>query len=129
VASSSGIPVLGVGVRAPAPAQHAKVLDLARDTADYLGSRTPISDDDVQVNCDYIGDGYGVPTEGALEAIRLLAELEGIFLDPVYSAKGMAGLIDLIRKGHCAAGENIVFLHTGGAQALYGYRGFFDAGA
>ena len=128
-AASSGIPVLGVGVRAPAPAQHAKVLGLARQTADYLGSRTAVADDDVQVNCDYIGEGYGVPTEGAIEAIRLLAELEGIFLDPVYSAKGMAGLIDLIRRGRFSAGENIVFLHTGGAQALYGYRAFFDEDA
>ncbi|HKK22302.1 MAG TPA: D-cysteine desulfhydrase [Pseudohaliea sp.] len=128
-ASSSGIPVLGIGVRAPAPAQHAKVLDLARDSADYLGSRTAVTDDDVQVNCDYIGEGYGVPTAGAIEAIHLLARLEGILLDPVYSAKGMAGLIDLIRKGQYRAGQNIVFLHTGGAQALHGYRGFFAHGA
>lgn len=129
VAASSGIPVLGVGVRAPAAAQHAKVLGLARETAGYLGSRTAIADDDVQVNCDYIGEGYGVPTGGGIEAIRLLAELEGIFLDPVYSAKGMAGLIDLIRQGHWDAGENIVFLHTGGAQALHGYRAFFEGAA
>ena len=126
VAANSGIPVLGVGVRAPAPVQHAKVLELARATSDYLGARTAIEDDDVQVNCDYIGEGYGIPTAGAIEAIRLLAELEGIFLDPVYSAKGMAGLIDLIRRGHYGADEQIVFLHTGGAQALYGYRRFFE---
>jgi L-cysteate sulfo-lyase len=72
-----------------------------------------------------VGEGYGVPTTEALEAIELLARTEGILLDPVYSAKGMAGLIDLIRQGRYKADDNIVFLHTGGAQALFGYREAF----
>ena len=79
-------------------------------------------------NTDYVGDGYGIPTEGGLEAIRMFAELEAILLDPVYSAKGAAGLIDLIRKGHFKKGERIVFLHTGGSAALFGYDFAFDFG-
>ncbi len=82
--------------------------------------------EDVVANCDYVGDGYGIPSESGLEAIRLFAGLEGILLDPVYSAKGAAGMIDLIRKGHFRKGERIVFLHTGGAAGLFGYDFAFD---
>ena len=79
----------------------------------------------VPANCDYVGDGYGVPTAGMVEAVTLLARTEGILLDPVYSGKGMAGLIDLVRKGHFKKDENVVFLHTGGSAALFGYPGVF----
>src|SRR5699024_65300 len=75
----------------------------------------------VVANCDYVGGGYGEPTDEMVEAIKLLAEYEGILLDPVYSGKGMAGLIDLIRKGHFKKGENIVFIHTGGNVGLFSY--------
>jgi len=57
-----------------------------------------------------------------LEAVTLLAQLEGILLDPVYSGKGMAGLIDLVRKGHFGKDDNVVFIHTGGSAGLFGYR-------
>ena len=80
----------------------------------------------VVANTDYVGDGYGIPTPGGMEAIAMFAELEGILLDPVYSAKGAAGLIDLIRKGRFKKGERVVFLHTGGAAALFGYTAAFD---
>ena len=79
----------------------------------------------VVANCDYVGNGYGIPTEGMGEAVRMLARLEGILLDPVYSGKAMAGMIDLIRKGELRKGETVVFLHTGGAVGLFGYTGFF----
>ena len=72
-------------------------------------------------NCNYVGEGYGIPTEGCLEAIRMFAELEGLLLDPVYSAKAAAGLIDLIRNGKFSAGQRVLFWHTGGAVALFGY--------
>ena len=71
-------------------------------------------------DCNYVGRGYGIPREDTLEAIRMFAELEGILLDPVYSGKGAAGLIDYCRKGRFKKGERIVFLHTGGSAALYG---------
>jgi L-cysteate sulfo-lyase len=75
----------------------------------------------VVANCDYVGQGYGIPTEGMVEALKLVARTEGILLDPVYSGKGMAGLIDLIKKGEMREHENIVFLHTGGSVGLFGY--------
>ena len=74
---------------------------------------------EVEKNCDYVGPGYGQPTPGMTEAVLMLARLEGVLLDPVYSGKAMAGLIDLIRKGEIRKGETVVFLHTGGAVALF----------
>jgi L-cysteate sulfo-lyase len=120
-ACNAGIPLLGIGVRAPPPRQEENVFALAAKTAEKLGCPGVVAREDVVANTDYVGDGYGIPTEGGLEAIRMFAELEGILLDPVYSAKGAAGMIDLIRKGHFAKDARIVFLHTGGAAALFGY--------
>lgn len=121
----SQIPVLGIGVRAPKEAQETNVYNLAVKTAELLGVAGSIKRESVMANCDYVGGGYGVPTPGMIEAVTLVARLEGILLDPVYSGKGMAGLIDLCRKGHFKKGENVVFLHTGGAVALYGYMDAF----
>jgi len=126
VGCRSGIPLLGIGVRAPRDLQEANVLKLAERTAEYLGCPGIIKPDDVVANCDYIGEGYGIPAESTIEAIELLARTESILLDPVYSGKGMAGLIDLVRKGHFKKKDNVVFLHTGGAQALFGYRNKFQ---
>ncbi len=120
------IPVLGIGVRAPRQPQEDKIFLLAQQTADLLGVPGSVSREKVVANCDYIGEGYGIPTPSMMEAVTMLARLEGILLDPVYSGKGMAGLIDLVRKGHYRKGQNIVFLHTGGAVGLYGYMHAFE---
>ena len=122
----SQIPVLGIGVRAAKEAQETNVYNLAVKTADLLGVSGSISRESVMANCDFVGGGYGVPTPGMIEAVTMTARLEGILLDPVYSGKGMAGLIDLCRKGHFKKGENVVFVHTGGAVALYGYMDAFE---
>lgn len=125
-AMNAQIPLLGIGVRAPKEAQETNVFKLACATADKLGCSGVVQREDVVANTDYVGKGYGIPTESGLEAIRMFAELESILLDPVYSAKGAAGLIDLVRKGHFKKGERVVFLHTGGSAALFGYDTAFD---
>lgn len=126
----SGIPVLGIGVRVAKGPQEEKVYKLACETADLLGVPGAVRRESVVANGDYVGPGYGLPTPSMIEAVTLLARTEGILLDPVYSGKGMAGLIDLVRKGQFTRGQNIVFLHTGGAVGLYGYRdAFAGAGA
>ncbi len=128
-ALNSGIPVLGIGVRNPRDRQEANVHKLCESTAEKLGLKGGIRREAVVANCDYVGEGYGIPTVGMGEALMLCARLEGIFLDPVYSGKGMAGLIDLIRKGHYTKDQNIVFLHTGGQVGLFGYRDFLTSAA
>jgi L-cysteate sulfo-lyase len=129
VALNSGIPVLGIGVRAPREKQEANVLALAQRTVAHMGLPGIVRPEHVVANCDYVGQGYGIPTQGMVEAVKLLAEKEGILLDPVYSGKGMAGLIDLIGKGYFKPEENIVFLHTGGSVGLFGYPEAFEVPA
>jgi L-cysteate sulfo-lyase len=122
---NSGIPVLGIGVRAPREKQETNVHALLKQTWEHLGLPGQPAREAVRANCDYVGAGYGIPTPGMIEAVEILARLEGILLDPVYSGKGMAGLIDLIRRGEFTRGQNLVFLHTGGSAGLFGYRDTF----
>ncbi|TMV08473.1 D-cysteine desulfhydrase [Ruegeria sediminis] len=124
-AMNANIPLLGIGTRAPQPKQEQMVYDLAVKTAEKLGCPGVVRREDVAANTDYVGEGYGLPTEAGIEAIRIFAELEGILLDPVYSAKGASGLIDLARKGEFKD-QRVVFLHTGGAVGLFGYDFAFD---
>jgi L-cysteate sulfo-lyase len=128
VALNAAIPVLGIGVRNPKDKQEANVHKLAQATSALMGG-PEIPRAAVEANCDYVGGGYGIPTDGMAEAVLMLARSEGIFLDPVYSGKGMAGLIDLIRKGTFPASENIVFLHTGGQVGLFGYADYLNRAA
>jgi L-cysteate sulfo-lyase len=126
-AMNSGIPVYGVSVRAPKAKQEENVFGLAQRTLDFMGlAQSLVPRDSVVANSDYVGDGYGLPTDSMVEAVKMLAAYEGILLDPVYSGKGFAGLIDLIRKGHFKKDENVVFLHTGGSVSLFAYPKTFN---
>lgn len=120
-ALGSDIPMLGIGVNIPQDAQEEKVFALACETADYIGKPGIVSRDDIVANCNYVGDGYGVPTDSMNEAVMMLARLEGLLFDPVYSGKALAGMIDLVRKSEFKDAANIVFLHTGGSAALFAY--------
>jgi L-cysteate sulfo-lyase len=124
-AQESGLPVLGISVRAPREKQEENVLRLARETWDLLGLRGELPSQAVAVNADYVGAGYGLATPGMIEAVELLARQEGVLLDPVYTGKGFAGLIDLIRKRHFTRGQKVLFVHTGGAAGLFAYRTTF----
>jgi L-cysteate sulfo-lyase len=126
VALNSGNPVLGIGVRAPKPKQEQSVFDLACRTVEHLGAPGIVKREHAVANTDYVGPGYGLPTPGMVEAVKLLARLEAILLDPVYSGKGMDGMIDLIGKGFFAKDSDVVFLHTGGAVGLCAYPDIFD---
>lgn len=126
-AINANIPLLGIGTRAPKPKQEENVFNLAVKTAEKLGCPGVVSREDVVANTDYVGQGYGIPTESGIEAIEMFAQLEGLLLDPVYSGKGAAGMIDLIRKGEEFKNDkNIVFLHTGGGVGLFGYTAAFN---
>jgi L-cysteate sulfo-lyase len=120
--ANAGIDVLGVCVRRPAVAQEQAVYETASATAEYLGIKGGLERARVRANGDYVGPGYGVPTAATIDAIRLAALHEGLLLDPVYSGKAMAGLIDLCRTGFFTRGQTVVFLHTGGAAALFAYE-------
>lgn len=126
VAINANIPVLGIGVRAPKAKQEQAVFDLAVRTAEFMGAPGIIKREHVVANTDYVGPGYGLPTEGMAEAVKMLARFEGILLDPVYTGKGMAGFVDLVRKDFFPKDSDIVFLHTGGSAGLFAYPDAFD---
>jgi len=116
------IPVLGIGVRAPRARQEANVLKLAQQTAALLGRPDAVTPAMVVADCDYVGEGYGLVDDAVIEALKLAARTDAILLDPVYTGKAMKGLIALAKSGRFQ-GETVVFLHTGGAQGLFGYQG------
>ncbi|CAN5876463.1 D-cysteine desulfhydrase [soil metagenome] len=122
VGNNSNIPVTGISVRAKKEPQEEKLHKLANETADLLGVRGGVPREAFTVLDDYVGAGYSLPTASMVEAVQLFARLEGILLDPVYTGKTAAGLVDLVRTGHFERGENVLFLHTGGAPALYAYQ-------
>jgi L-cysteate sulfo-lyase len=124
---NSGIRVLGISVRAPREEQEQNVHALARQTLEFLGINENLLKDAVEVDSNFVGAGYGRPTEEMIEAVKLTAELEGLLLDPVYTGKGMAGLIGSIREGRFHKDENIIFIHTGGTAGLFGYAEIFNA--
>ena len=120
--SGADIPVLGIGVRAPKAKQEENVFKLAVETARLLGHPDRVTRDRVVADCDYVGAGYGLIDDAVIDALKLAARTEGLLLDPVYSGKAMKGLIALARAG-AFEGQTVVFLHTGGAQGLFGYHG------
>ncbi|KLN61805.1 cytochrome C biogenesis protein CcmE [Kiloniella spongiae] len=125
-AMSAPIDVIGISVRAKREAQIANVHKLAAATSELIGTKTELSIDVVKAHDDYVGSGYGQPTDSMVEAISIVAQQEGIFLDPVYSGKGMAGMIGLIRQGVLKKDENVVFIHTGGSASLFAYQHLFS---
>jgi D-cysteine desulfhydrase len=119
--NNSHIPVIGINVSRPKEVQEELVYNLVKKTAAHVGIHSEIPRDAVLCFGDYVGPGYSLPTPAMAEAVRMLARLEGILMDPVYTGKAMAGLIDLVRKGYFNPEENILYVHTGGSPALYVY--------
>jgi D-cysteine desulfhydrase len=119
--NSSNIPVIGINVSRNKDAQEELVYDLVTQTAAHVGITSEILREAVVCFDEYVGPGYSLPTPEMAEAVRMLARLEGILMDPIYTGKAMAGLIDLIRKGHISKEEHVLFVHTGGSPALYVY--------
>ncbi|MFJ4195698.1 D-cysteine desulfhydrase [Pseudomonas sp. NPDC089534] len=121
-AALPALPVIGVTVSRSEEDQRPKVQGLAERTADLLGVALP---DSFKVHLwdEYFGPRYGEPNAGTLAAVKLLASQEGVLLDPVYTGKAMAGLLDGIGRGRFDDGP-VIFLHTGGAPALFAYKDF-----
>ncbi len=119
-ALNAGVPVIGINVRRARAEQEGNVHRLAVATAALLDTPAPARSDVVALD-DWVGPGYSLPTPAMVAAVRMLAQTEGVLLDPVYTGKAMAGLIALVRSGSFAAGERVLFLHTGGAPSLHAY--------
>ncbi len=118
---SMNIPVVGIGVSRDPQDQDPIVHELALKTAERLGVKQDIPREAVITFGDYWRPKYSVPNKKMVEAVNLMAKTEGILLDPVYTGKAVAGLIDLCRKGYFKKGEKLLYVHTGGSPALYAY--------
>ena len=117
--------VYGIAVSGGESFKKERALRIANEAAALAGVTTRVSQADLVTDQRYIGDGYGIATPECLEAIRLLASTEGILLDPVYTAKAMAGLIDHVRRREIDPASTVVFLHTGGVPALFAHAASF----
>lgn len=121
-AARSQMPLTGVSVRRAVAEQTALVEGLALRTAELLGHDASVVAGKVAVDDRWVGEGYAIPTDTMIEAVRMLVGREGVLLDPVYTGKAMAGLIGQVREGRWKKGDNVLFVHTGGSPALYAYR-------
>jgi D-cysteine desulfhydrase/L-cysteate sulfo-lyase len=123
-----GRKLLGRSFRTIAISQHyaddriSGALSGARDVLKLLGWELDLDESDVESYDEYVETAYGEPSPRGLEAMRLAARLEGLILDPIYTAKAMAGLIDHARRGHLGAESTVVFVHTGGLPALFAFK-------
>jgi len=111
--------VLGISVDETEEWLKQHVSEMASSTSEKMRRRIEFTPDEVLVNANYCSAGYGVLTEREREAIRLFATCEGLLLDPVYTGRAAAGMIDLFRKGFFKKDETVLFLHTGGQPALF----------
>jgi 1-aminocyclopropane-1-carboxylate deaminase/D-cysteine desulfhydrase-like pyridoxal-dependent ACC family enzyme len=115
--------IMGISIDEPREALSDRVTELATETGDLVGGDPfHIASGEVLVNDDYLGGGYGVVGDAEREAIHLFASMEGMLLDPVYTGRAAAGLIDLIRKKRFNPEETVLFWHTGGTPALFAER-------
>ncbi len=124
--NNSGIPVTGVNVSRKKDVQEEIVHTLAQKTAELIGLSVDIPREAVTCFEEYVGPGYSLTTQEMVAAVKLVAETEGIVLDPVYTGKAMAGLIDLVQKGYFNKDDNVLFVHTGGSPGLYAYQSYFE---
>ena len=119
--NQSGIPVTGISVRGEQSQQEARVHSLANETSQLAHAIQGVPASAVSVRDEFVGPGYSLPTKEMVEAIQLFARTEGLLLDPVYTGKTAAGLLGMIEEGKFERGSNVLFVHTGGAPALYAY--------
>lgn len=124
----AGPPVEGISVRFESARQVERLAPLLTGTLDLLSTPVARSDERISVHDQYVGDGYSIPTAGMVEAVRLVARTEAVLLDPVYTGKAMAGLVDLARQGYWDVNDHVLFVHTGGAPALFAYEDVLDEG-
>ena len=119
------IPVTGISVLNPKGVLESRTFELMQQTMAYMGIDIKVPREDIVCFDEYLGTGYTRPTAEMISAVKLLARTEGVLLDPTYTGKAMAGLIDLVKKDYFGKNDNVLFLHTGGAPGLYAKSSLF----
>lgn len=126
-ALNHGAEIIGISVGGSRNWCHEEIISVLRQGEELKGL-PPGSSSDLHIEDAYIGEGYTKPYQELRDIIYLLARLEGIFLDPVYTGKAMVGLVNMIKQKRFRPDQNIVFLHSGGAPELFNYHGFLSKG-
>jgi len=121
----SDVSLTGMHITGTKETQDPLVQQHIENAANFLQVPFHIPTKRIKLYDDYVGEGYGVPTDEMIAAVKLVAQTEGILLDPVYTGKAMAGLIDLIDQGVYTKDDNVLFIHTGGSPALYQHKNLF----
>ena len=116
--------IIGISIKDNKNYQEEKVFKLTNNSCDYVGE-DHVGRNEVIAFDGYVGDGYAIPTEGMMSAVKLMARKEAILLDPVYTGKAFAGLVDLVQKRHFKKTDKILFIHTGGSAAFPAFEWAF----
>ncbi|WP_211245036.1 D-cysteine desulfhydrase [Thalassotalea mangrovi] len=117
--------VIGVCVSKSEAAQRELIINLLEPMSEALGFNLQSAIKRIEIKDQYYGEGYGIPTESMVEAVKTLARQEAILLDPVYTGKAMAGMLDMLKNNEFSAEQNVAFLHTGGSVGLFAYKDLF----
>jgi 1-aminocyclopropane-1-carboxylate deaminase len=118
--------VLGIDGSATLRQTWDQIARIARRTAEAIGLGRPLADEEIVLLDEWHAGAYGIPDAKTIEAIRPIADLEGMLTDPVYEGKSMAALIDLVRDGRIEPGSKVLYAHLGGQSALNAYSGAFS---
>jgi len=118
--------VIGIDASATPVETHAQVARIARRTAAAIGLTRDLREDEIILDDRYHAGIYGIPDAATLDAMHLVARLEGMITDPVYEGKSMAGLIDLVRRREIPASSTVLYAHLGGQPAINGYASLFS---
>jgi 1-aminocyclopropane-1-carboxylate deaminase len=118
--------VVGIDGSATPVETRDQVARIARRTAAAIGVARELREDEILLDDRYHAGTYGIPDEGTLDAMRLVARLEGMITDPVYEGKSMAGLVDLVARGEIDRSSNVLYAHLGGQPAINGYASLFS---
>ena len=117
--------VLGINVGEPKERLQRKIKEIINDFTEEWELDIRVKDDVIKVLDGYYGEGYAIPNQELIDTVKLIAKLEGIFLDPVYTGKAMVGLIDLVKNEVIPKDQTVLFLHSGGGPSLFSYNDVF----
>jgi D-cysteine desulfhydrase family pyridoxal phosphate-dependent enzyme len=122
---SPDLEILGINVGDPTERLQKEIKEIIKDFSKDWGLELMIGDEEIKILEGYFGEGYGIPTQEMIDMVKLMAKLEGVFLDPVYTGKAIVGLVDLIKSDVIPKDNNVLFLHSGGGPSIFNYKDIF----
>ena len=122
---SPELDILGINVGDPTERLQKEIKEIIKDFNQDWSLELMIGDEEIKILEGYFGEGYGIPTQEMIDMVKLMAKLEGVFLDPVYTGKAIVGLVDLIKSDAIPKDDNVLFLHSGGGPSIFNYKDIF----